>query len=116
MSVPPGELLGYVAATLTTAAFVPQALLTWRSGDTRGISLTMYAAFTVGIGFWLLYGLWLSSWPMILSNVITFALAMTILQRKWRNRHADRATPAAVPTSSLSDGATPQSPPTDHQA
>ncbi len=78
------EWLGSVAATLTTVAFVPQAFKTIRSRDTRGISLAMYAVFTLGIGFWFAYGVALRSWPMMVSNVITFALAATILSLKIR--------------------------------
>jgi MtN3 and saliva related transmembrane protein len=79
------EWLGYVAATLTTLAFVPQAVKTIRSRDTHGISLSMYAVFTVGIVFWFGYGLVLDSWPMIVSNAITFVLAATILVLKLRH-------------------------------
>lgn len=80
-----GEWMGYVAATLTTVAFVPQALKTLRSRDTKGISLGMYAVFTVGLCFWLAYGIVLDSWPMILSNIITLALALLILTLKLRH-------------------------------
>lgn len=79
------EWLGYVAATLTTLAFVPQAAKTIRSRDTRGISLGMYVMFTVGVAFWFGYGLVLQSWPMIVSNAITFVLAATILGLKLRH-------------------------------
>ncbi len=82
------EWLGYVAATLTTLSFVPQAIKTMRSGDTRGISLAMYAVFTVGVAFWFGYGLALGSWPMIVSNLITFALAAAILLVLLRNKRA----------------------------
>ncbi|WP_242113133.1 SemiSWEET transporter [Luteimonas aquatica] len=77
--------LGAVAATLTTVAFVPQALKTIRSRDTRGISLAMYLIFTAGIACWFGYGLLLGSWPMIVSNAVTFFLAATILALKLRH-------------------------------
>ena len=76
------EWTGYVAATLTTLAFLPQALKTIRSKDTRSISLGMYVVFTIGIGFWLAYGIVLGSMPMILSNIVTFVLSATILAMK----------------------------------
>ncbi|RYD14653.1 MAG: hypothetical protein EOP90_11910 [Lysobacteraceae bacterium] len=76
--------LGAVAATLTTIAFVPQALKAIRSRETRGISLVMYAVFTLGIAFWFGYGIVLGSWPMIVSNAVTFVLAATILVLKLR--------------------------------
>lgn len=79
------EWVGYVAAALTTLAFVPQAIKTLKSRDTHSISLGMYAVFTVGIGFWFVYGLALDSWPMILSNAITFVLSATILGLKIRH-------------------------------
>jgi MtN3 and saliva related transmembrane protein len=66
------EWTGYVAATLTTLAFVPQALKTIRSKDTRSISLGMYVVFTIGIAFWLAYGIVLGSIPMILSNIVKY--------------------------------------------
>ena len=78
------NLMGYVAATLTTCAFIPQAAKTIRSRDTTAISLGMYVTFTVGIAFWFLYGLALESWPIIFSNAITFVLAATILALKLR--------------------------------
>lgn len=78
-------LLGYVAAVLTTAAFVPQAVKTLRSRDTRAISLWMYVVFTTGVAFWAAYGIVLGSWPIILANTITFLLAATILVLKVRH-------------------------------
>ncbi len=81
---PSGEWVGYAAATLTTVSFVPQAIKTLRSKDTRGISLGMYAMFTVGVALWLAYGFVLMSWPMIVSNILTLALALAILVMKLR--------------------------------
>lgn len=76
------EWLGMIAAVLTTASFVPQAVKTIRTRETHGISLWMYAIFTTGIAFWFAYGFVLHSWPMIVSNAITFVLAATILALK----------------------------------
>ncbi len=78
------EWVGYLAATLTTLAFVPQAIKTIRTKDTRGISLGMYAVFTAGIALWFVYGLALQSGPMIVANIVTFVLAATILVLKLR--------------------------------
>lgn len=91
------EWLGYAAAILTTSAFVPQAILTVRTRDVRGISLTMYGAFTVGVALWLVYGLALGAWPIILSNVVTLALAGTILVMKLRIERARRSGGTAAP-------------------
>jgi len=79
------NLIGYCAATLTTASFVPQTLKTLRSRDTQAISFWMYAAFTLGIALWFVYGLSLNSWPVVLSNGITFLLALTMLTLKVRH-------------------------------
>jgi MtN3 and saliva related transmembrane protein len=79
-----GEWIGFVAATLTTLSFVPQAVRTIRTRDTRGISLWMYVMFTVGLACWLAYGIVLMSWPMILSNIVTLLLSLTILTMKLR--------------------------------
>lgn len=77
-------LLGYVAASLTTASFFPQAIKTVRSGDTRGISLGMYALFTLGISCWGVYGLLTRDGPLIVANAITLVPAGLILERKLR--------------------------------
>ncbi|MBL8323416.1 MAG: SemiSWEET transporter [Rubrivivax sp.] len=78
------EVLGALAAVLTTAAFVPQAVLTLRTRDTRGISLAMYTAFTLGVALWLAYGIVIGRWPIIVANAVTLALAATILAIKLR--------------------------------
>lgn len=79
------EWTGYVAATMTTLAFVPQAVKTIRTKDTRSISLGMYVVFTAGIAMWLVYGIALNSMPMILSNIVTFLLSATILAMKLKH-------------------------------
>ena len=78
------ELIGLVAAVLTTVSFLPQTLLVLRTGRTDGISLCMYALFTTGVAGWLIYGLMAGSLPVILANAITLALAATILMLKVR--------------------------------
>jgi MtN3 and saliva related transmembrane protein len=84
------DLLGYAAAALTTCSFVPQAVLTLRTRDTRGISLGMYSAFTLGVALWLVYGWLLGEWPIIVANTVTLALAATILVTKIRVDGAGR--------------------------
>ena len=61
---------------------MPQALLTLRTKDVSGISLSMYGAFTLGGALWLVYGIVLRSWPIIVANALTVALAATILGTK----------------------------------
>ncbi len=79
-------LIGYTAATLTTVSFVPQALKTLRSGDTRGISLRMYLLFCSGIVLWGVYGLLTADGPLIAANAVTLVLSGLILERTWRAR------------------------------
>jgi MtN3 and saliva related transmembrane protein len=76
------DWIGYAAATLTTASFVPQAWLTFRTRDVSGISLGMYASFTLGVALWLAYGIAIGEWPVIIANAITLALAASILAMK----------------------------------
>jgi MtN3 and saliva related transmembrane protein len=80
------DIIGLLAGTLTTAAFVPQVVQAWRSHSTRDISATMFAVFSVGVMLWLWYGVALGSWPIILANTVTLALSLAILYLKFRYR------------------------------
>jgi MtN3 and saliva related transmembrane protein len=80
------ESIGYLAASLTTLSFVPQAWHTFRTRDVSGISLGMYSAFTAGVALWLVYGLLIGAWPIVVANAITLALASAILVMKLRFR------------------------------
>ncbi len=73
------EMIGYLAATLTTASFVPQAILTIRTKDTESLSLGMYSTFTLGVLCWLIYGIYLGDKAIIVANAITLLLAASIL-------------------------------------
>lgn len=84
------DLIGTIAACCTTASFVPQAWLTFRTRDVSGISLGMYGVFTFGIALWLAYGILLGAWPVIVANAITLALAGAILGMKLRFRPRPR--------------------------
>lgn len=75
-------LVSAVAATLTTAAFVPQALHIIHHKETRAISLFMYISFAVGVALWLLFGVMIGNWPIIVSNAITLMLALAIIAMK----------------------------------
>lgn len=80
----PTDAIGYLAAILTTASFVPQALHIWRTRDARAISLGMYAVFSTGVALWLAYGVLVGSWPVTLANVVTLFFALSILCMKIR--------------------------------
>lgn len=92
MNLPPHqiEIIGYCAAFLTTFAFLPQAIQSWRTRDLSGISLGMYSLFTAGVGLWLAYGLLMETWPLILANALTFALALSILVLKLITKESKR--------------------------
>lgn len=78
------NVIGFVAACLTTVSFVPQAWHTFRTKDVSGISLSMYACFTLGVFLWLVYGLLVGAWPIVVANAVTLALATAILLMKLR--------------------------------
>lgn len=82
----PTDLIGYAAAILTTLAFIPQVLHTWRQRSAHGISLGMYAIFSGGVALWLVYGVLLGAWPVIVANTVTLALALSMLFMKLRYR------------------------------
>jgi len=73
------NLIGSMAAVLTTAAFVPQAYQSYKTRDLSGVSLPMYSAFTLGVALWLVYGLLLHDLPIIAANAITLVLSAMIL-------------------------------------
>mgnify|MGYP003612488185 FL=1 len=76
------DLIGTLAALLTTLSFVPQAWHTFQTKDVSGISLGMYSAFTLGVALWLAYGLMLQAWPVVSADAVTLALALGILAMK----------------------------------
>lgn len=78
------DSIGYLAASLTTFSFLPQALHTFRTRDVSGISLGMYSTFTLGIALWLAYGLMIQAWPVVVANAVTLLLASAILTMKLR--------------------------------
>jgi MtN3 and saliva related transmembrane protein len=77
-------LIGSVAAVLTTVAFLPQLLRVWKLKRADEISFATYVVFSVGMVIWLLYGVLVGSWPIILANAITLAIAISILALKVR--------------------------------
>ena len=84
MNNTPTEIIGYMAAFGTTISFLPQAVKTIRTKNTSGISLPMYALFTLGTLLWLTYGIMSGSLPVAVANAITFIFASIILAYKVR--------------------------------
>jgi len=76
------DIIGYLAALLTTFSFLVQAIQSCRTRDLSGISVGMYSMFTLGVGLWLIYGIVIESWPLIVTNALTFLFALSILLMK----------------------------------
>lgn len=89
----PITVVGMIAAFCTTSAFIPQVVQILRTGNVDGISLQMYSIFTLGVALWLGYGVFLQKAPIIISNSITLALAVSVLgltltKRRQNRKHA----------------------------
>lgn len=78
------DLLGLVAGTFTTIAFIPQVVKSWRTRSTEDVSFGMFGLFSTGVALWLWYGVWIGSWPIVLANIFTLALSLAILYLKVR--------------------------------
>ena len=76
------EFFGYFAAILTTAAFLPQLIKTLRSKKADDVSLVTLIMFIFGVGSWIIYGFKISSFPILIANIITFILNLFILISK----------------------------------
>lgn len=83
-------ILGFLAGTLTTVAFLPQVRHTYRCKSAADISWTMLITFNCGLFLWFVYGIYLHSWPMILANAITMFLQAFIIGMKVKYGRADR--------------------------
>jgi MtN3 and saliva related transmembrane protein len=77
-AITPG-IFGYLAACLTTVAFLPQAIKTIRSRKTDELSLAMYILLCAGVLFWLIYGILIADIPLIIANGVTLSLASVVL-------------------------------------
>ncbi len=76
--------IGSVAGTLTTAAYLPQVVKVWRSRSAGDISLQMYLLMVTGSAAWIVYGILLMNWPLIVANTISLSFTATILAFKFR--------------------------------
>ncbi|MBP6410819.1 MAG: SemiSWEET transporter [Pseudarcicella sp.] len=78
------EIIGYLAAILTTVAFVPQVWKIYSTKSAKDVSISMFLLFTLGVSLWLVYGFMNSVWPMIFANSITLVLAGMIIYFKFK--------------------------------
>ncbi len=73
------SIIGYIAGALTTIAFVPQVIKIWKTKSTKDISLTMFIVFCFGIFLWMIYGIMLHSFPVIIANATGLVLGLLII-------------------------------------
>jgi len=85
LKMPFVTIVGMVAGILTTLAFLPQVLRTWKTRSTADISLVMFLIYVTGIVLWLIYGLMLNDLPLITSNAVTLVFSGTILGLKLKH-------------------------------
>jgi MtN3 and saliva related transmembrane protein len=81
------QLLGLLAGSCTTAAFIPQVVKTWKSRSAKDLSLGMFSIFCTGVVLWLVYGLLIMDIPVIIANLVTLVLASFLLFLKLRWKH-----------------------------
>ncbi len=75
----PIQMLGLSAGALTTLAFLPQVIKTWKSRSAKDLSLGMFLLFCLGVAMWLAYGILVNDIPVIAANLLTLLLASTLL-------------------------------------
>ena len=76
------DIFGYFAAILTTSAFLPQLIKTLKTRKADDVSLTTLIMFIIGVFSWIIYGYKISSLPILLANLITLILNLSILISK----------------------------------
>ncbi len=82
--IDPIEVLGFIAATLTTSAFLPQVYKTWKTKCADSLSMSMLVIFEIGVLCWLVYGFFIDSFPVIISNLITAVSGFLLIYFKFR--------------------------------
>ena len=80
------EWIGFLAAILTTGAYIPQVIKIWKTRTADGVSLSMYWVMLTGVSLWGIYGILIESYPIILANVITLILLVTIIIFKLKHK------------------------------
>jgi MtN3 and saliva related transmembrane protein len=82
MEITTTTLIGLMAATCTTIAFLPQVYKTWKARTAKDLSLGMFSIFAVGITLWFIYGVLINDLPVILANAVTLLLVCVLLYFK----------------------------------
>lgn len=81
------EIIGFLAAILTTSAFVPQVIKVWKSKSSKGVSVTMYLVMLSGVILWGTYGYLIGSISVLAANVVTAFLQILILFLIFKNKN-----------------------------
>ena len=81
------EILGFLAAILTTSAYLPQVYKIWKTKNTESVSLTMYLVMFLGVFLWLIYSLFIKSFPLIIANTLTLLIILIILYFKINSKN-----------------------------
>ena len=83
------EILGYISATLTTIAFLPQIIKTIQTKSAKDVSMGMFVLFTIGVFLWIIYGVLTRTYPVLIANAVIFCLAFAqiILKIKYDKRN-----------------------------
>ena len=76
------EIVGFAAATLSTIAFLPQVIKTWKSRSARDVSYALLLTFSTGCFCWVIYGYQADAKPVMIANSFTLALNLAILTMK----------------------------------
>ncbi len=82
-------LIGLMAGTLTTLAFLPQVVQIWRSKCANDVSALTFTIFSLGVFLWIVYGVTIHALPIIITNIVTLILSLLILMLKWKYSKKD---------------------------
>ena len=82
---PSYEIIGIIAAILTTSGFIPQVYRIYKEKNAKGVSLTMYLILFIGVLLWLVYGILIGSLSIIIANSVTALLQLCVIIFKLKN-------------------------------
>lgn len=78
------DILGYAAGAITSLTFLPQVIKTWKNKSAKDVSLLMFIIAAINEVMWIVYGVLLNNWVIILTNSIVLAMSLTMIYLKLR--------------------------------
>jgi MtN3 and saliva related transmembrane protein len=84
------SIIGVIAGTCTMLSFAPQIIKIWKTKHAGDISMAMYVVLTTGIFLWLIYGIFLGRFPIILANGVSLIMCLSVIIMKIAYRRGDR--------------------------